>query len=66
MTPDSMNAAFEPDAGWLTPLGTDWPHPNMRSHMPRRRRTGRPHPADRDHQLPAHRLLVGNPARLYW
>jgi len=46
--------------------GTDWPHPNMRSHMPD---DGAlvdwiPHIAETAAQQQA--LLVGNPMRLYW
>jgi 2-pyrone-4,6-dicarboxylate lactonase len=46
--------------------GTDWPHPNMKSHMPD---DGNlvdlvPHIAPTEGLQ--HRLLVGNPQRLYW
>jgi 2-pyrone-4,6-dicarboxylate lactonase len=46
--------------------GTDWPHPNMKSHMPD---DGNlvdlvPHIAPTEDLQ--HRLLVGNPQRLYW
>lgn len=46
--------------------GTDWPHPNMKSHMPD---DGHlvdfiPHIATTD--VLRHKLLVSNPMRLYW
>jgi 2-pyrone-4,6-dicarboxylate lactonase len=46
--------------------GTDWPHPNMRSHMPDDGKL-----VDFIPQIAAtpelrHRLLVANPLRLYW
>jgi len=46
--------------------GTDWPHPNMKSHMP-----DDGHLTDLiPHLAPApdlqHKLLVDNPMRLYW
>ncbi len=46
--------------------GTDWPHPNLKSHMPD---DGTlvdviPHIAPTEDLQ--HRLLVDNPTRLYW
>ena len=46
--------------------GTDWPHPNLKSHMPDDGRLVDFIPeiaTTAEHQ---HALLVDNPARLYW
>jgi 2-pyrone-4,6-dicarboxylate lactonase len=46
--------------------GTDWPHPNMKSHMPDDGNLVDLVPRIAPTEDLQHRLLVGNPQRLYW
>jgi 2-pyrone-4,6-dicarboxylate lactonase len=46
--------------------GTDWPHPNMKSHMPDDGNLVDLVPRIASTEDPQRRLLVGNPMRLYW
>ena len=46
--------------------GTDWPHPNMKSHMPDDGQLVDIIPFIADTSELRHKLLVQNPARLYW
>ena len=46
--------------------GTDWPHPNMKSHMPDDGALVNVIPRIARTDDLQHRLLVGNPMRLYW
>jgi 2-pyrone-4,6-dicarboxylate lactonase len=46
--------------------GTDWPHPNMKSHMPDDGNLVDLVPRIAPTEDLRHRLLVGNPQRLYW
>jgi 2-pyrone-4,6-dicarboxylate lactonase len=46
--------------------GTDWPHPNMKSHMPDDGRLVDFIPRIATTPALQHGLLVGNPMRLYW
>src|ERR1700691_3040488 len=46
--------------------GTDWPHPNMKSHMPDDGALVDVIPRIARTDDLQHRLLVGNPMRLYW
>lgn len=46
--------------------GTDWPHPNMRSHMPDDGKLVDFIPKIAPTAEAQHRLLVDNPMRLYW
>lgn len=46
--------------------GTDWPHPNMRSHMPDDGQLVDYIPSVAPTAEPQRRLLVDNPMRLYW
>jgi 2-pyrone-4,6-dicarboxylate lactonase len=46
--------------------GTDWPHPNMKSHMPDDGNLVDVVPRIAPTEDLQHRLLVGNPTRLYW
>ena len=46
--------------------GTDWPHPNMKSHMPNDGHLVDQIPRIAVTQDAQHRLLVKNPMRLYW
>ena len=47
-------------------LGTDWPHPNMKSHMPDDGNLVDVVPRIAPTEDLQHRLLVDNPMRLYW
>jgi 2-pyrone-4,6-dicarboxylate lactonase len=46
--------------------GTDWPHPNMKSHMPDDGKLVDMIPRIAPTEDLQHRLLVANPQRLYW
>ena len=46
--------------------GTDWPHPNMKSHMPDDGQLVELIPLIADREEKQHKLLVDNPMRLYW
>jgi 2-pyrone-4,6-dicarboxylate lactonase len=46
--------------------GTDWPHPNMKSHMPDDGKLVDMIPRIARTEDLQHRLLVANPQRLYW
>ncbi|MEM7240910.1 MAG: amidohydrolase family protein [Pseudomonadota bacterium] len=46
--------------------GTDWPHPNMKSHMPDDGQLVEMIPLIADTKEKQHKLLVDNPMRLYW
>ncbi|HGG05867.1 MAG TPA: 2-pyrone-4,6-dicarboxylate hydrolase [Aliiroseovarius sp.] len=46
--------------------GTDWPHPNMKSHMPDDGKLVDYIPRIAPSKDAQHRLLVNNPMRLYW
>ncbi len=46
--------------------GTDWPHPNMKSHMPDDGQLVEMIPLIADSSLKQQKLLVDNPMRLYW
>lgn len=46
--------------------GTDWPHPNMKNHMPDDGQLVELIPAIADTAEKQHKLLVDNPMRLYW
>ncbi|WP_137166648.1 amidohydrolase family protein [Salinimonas lutimaris] len=46
--------------------GTDWPHPNMKSHMPDDGKLVDMIPLIAPTQALQHKLLVDNPMRLYW
>ncbi len=46
--------------------GTDWPHPNMKSHMPDDGRLVDIIPRIATTEEARQKLLVGNPMRLYW
>jgi len=46
--------------------GTDWPHPNMKSHMPDDGKLVDIVPLIAESSELQHRLLVENPIRLYW
>jgi len=46
--------------------GTDWPHPNMKSHMPDDGRLVDIIPRIATTEEARRKLLVGNPMRLYW
>ena len=46
--------------------GTDWPHPNMRSHMPDEGTLVDMIPRIAETETARHKLLVENPMRLYW
>ena len=46
--------------------GTDWPHPNMKSHMPDDGQLAELIPLIADTTEKQRKLLVDNPARLYW
>jgi len=46
--------------------GTDWPHPNMKSHMPDDGVLVDVIPRIAPTEELRRRLLVDNPARLYW
>lgn len=46
--------------------GTDWPHPNMKSHMPDDGQLVELVPLIADTEVKRHKLLVDNPMRLYW
>jgi 2-pyrone-4,6-dicarboxylate lactonase len=46
--------------------GTDWPHPNMKSHMPDDGNLVDVVPRIAPTEDLQHRLLVDNPMRLYW
>jgi 2-pyrone-4,6-dicarboxylate lactonase len=46
--------------------GTDWPHPNMKSHMPDDGKLVDMIPRIAPTEDLQHRLLVANPLRLYW
>ena len=46
--------------------GTDWPHPNMKSHMPDDGQLVELIPLIADTKDKQHKLLVDNPLRLYW
>jgi 2-pyrone-4,6-dicarboxylate lactonase len=46
--------------------GTDWPHPNMKSHMPDDGKLVDMIPRIAPTQDLQHKLLVANPQRLYW
>ncbi|MDT8318945.1 MAG: amidohydrolase family protein [Xanthomonadales bacterium] len=46
--------------------GTDWPHPNMKSHMPDDGKLVDMIPRIAPHPLQQRKLLVDNPMRLYW
>jgi len=55
-------AAFPDRVLW----GTDWPHPNMKSHMPDDGALVEMIPRIAPTDDLQHRLLVANPMRLYW
>ena len=46
--------------------GTDWPHPNMKSHVPDDGQLVELIPLIADTEDKQHKLLVENPTRLYW
>lgn len=46
--------------------GTDWPHPNMKSHMPDDGQLVELIPLIADTRVKQEKLLVHNPMRLYW
>jgi 2-pyrone-4,6-dicarboxylate lactonase len=46
--------------------GTDWPHPNMKSHMPDDGHLVDQIPKIADTEALQHQLLVSNPEQLYW
>jgi len=46
--------------------GTDWPHPNMKSHMPDDGKLVDMIPRIAPTEELQRKLLVGNPMRLYW
>jgi 2-pyrone-4,6-dicarboxylate lactonase len=46
--------------------GTDWPHPNLKNHMPDDGRLVDYIPRVATTADAQHRLLVANPSRLYW
>lgn len=46
--------------------GTDWPHPNMKSHMPDDGKLVDYIPRIATTEVLQHKLLVDNPMRLYW
>jgi 2-pyrone-4,6-dicarboxylate lactonase len=46
--------------------GTDWPHPNLKGHMPDDGRLVDYIPRVATNADSQHRLLVANPMRLYW
>ncbi|MDX1482824.1 MAG: amidohydrolase family protein, partial [Woeseiaceae bacterium] len=46
--------------------GTDWPHPNMKSHMPDDGKLVDFIPKIATTSALQHKLLVDNPMRLYW
>ena len=46
--------------------GTDWPHPNMKSHMPDDGVLVDFIPRIAPDQMQQHKLLIDNPMRLYW
>ena len=46
--------------------GTDWPHPNMKSHMPDDGQLVDLIPKIATSKEKQHALLVDNPMRLYW
>jgi 2-pyrone-4,6-dicarboxylate lactonase len=46
--------------------GTDWPHPNMKSHMPDDGRLVDFIPRIAETKASQHKLLIANPMRLYW
>lgn len=46
--------------------GTDWPHPNMKNHMPDDGQLVELIPAIADTEEKQQKLLVDNPAKLYW
>ena len=46
--------------------GTDWPHPNLKSHMPDDGKLVDFIPRIAPSQAAQQRLLVDNPMRLYW
>lgn len=46
--------------------GTDWPHPNMKSHMPDDGKLVDFIPMIAETEAQQHQLLVDNPRRLYW
>jgi len=46
--------------------GTDWPHPNMKSHMPDDGKVVDYIPKFAVTEELQHKLLVSNPTRLYW
>jgi len=46
--------------------GTDWPHPNMKSHVPDDGQLVELIPQIADTEEKQRKLLVDNPMRLYW
>lgn len=46
--------------------GTDWPHPNMKNHMPDDGQLVELIPLIAPHEEAQYKLLVANPERLYW
>ncbi len=60
--PAAVVARFEDRVLW----GTDWPHPNMKSHMPDDGALVDFIPRIAPEPAQQHKLLVTNPMRLYW
>ena len=59
---DSLREEFPDRVLW----GTDWPHPNLRSHMPDDGALVDLIPAIAPTALLQRKLLVDNPRNLYW